>query len=185
MSAITPQERQKVNHQLKRLGFGGLQDRNLFAQIATIYRTHESFRGLLMSTAPDQRRIAYESLKPHLCFEAKPLDQYAREVHEKAEREQWDVIEKDNPHFPQPFKVSEVESEEYRLARAAEQAIESAAAQQAAKGALTLTCPRCTKEQAFVGETRVDASIRAREAGWALHSRVICPECAPLYHSIQ
>ena len=60
--------------------------------------------------------LAYAALTPHLCFAAKPLEVYERGIHEKAEREQWDVIHQDNPHFPQPFKVGEVESDEYRLA---------------------------------------------------------------------
>ena len=185
MPPISLEERQKVNHQLKKLGFGGIHDPNLFAQIATLYRTHDSFRGLLMSTMPDQRRIAYEAIKPHLCFVAKPLDVYEMEMKQKAEREQWDVIDPENKHFPKPFEVGEIESQEYKLARQAELAIEINEAQQAAKGFLTVTCPRCTKEQTFPGETRVDASILAKEAGWRLHPAILCPECAVLYHSMQ
>ena len=119
MATVKLEERTRINHELKKLGFGGIEDRNLFAQIATLYKTHESFRGLLMSTQPDQRRIAYEAIRPHLCFVAKPLDVYEREIHEKAEREQWDVIHEDNPHWPQPFKVSEIETDEYKLQKLA------------------------------------------------------------------
>ena len=60
MPPITQVQRSKVNHELKRLGFTGINDPNLFAQIGTLYTTHDSFRGLLMSTAQDQRHIAYE-----------------------------------------------------------------------------------------------------------------------------
>src|ERR1019366_7334622 len=112
MPPITQVQRSKVNHELKRLGFTGINDPNLFAQIGTLYTTHESFRGLLMSTAQDQRRIAYDAIKPHLCFVAKSLDTYEREIHEKAEREQWDVFDPNNPHFPRAFQVSDVKTEE-------------------------------------------------------------------------
>ena len=127
---VSLDERQRINHELKKLGFGGLKDPSLMQQIATLYTSHESFRGLLMSTQPKERRTAYEALRPHLSFMAKPLDVYEREIHEKAEREQWDVIHEDNPHFPQPFKVQEIETDEYKLARAAEEAIEQTAARE-------------------------------------------------------
>ena len=168
MPAITPLERRKVNHELKKLGFGGIDDRNLFAQIATLYETHEKFRGLLMSTAPDQRRIAYESLKPHLSFEPKSLQDYEVEVKQRAEREQWDVW--DGTAFPKPFKVPEI-----TLNERAEKAIERGSA----SGFLTLACPRCTFEEQFPGTTRADAAIKARKAGWTL-IEIQCPQCNAL-----
>jgi hypothetical protein len=183
MSGITLKERQKINHELKRVGFGGLDDPNTIQQIATLYRTHESFRGLLMSTAPDQRRIAYEALRSHLCFVVKPLDVYEREIHEKAEREQWDVIHKDNPHWPQPFKVSEIETDEYKLAKVASEAIEQAEHEKA-KGALHLTCTKCTVGGEFPAPTRKQATKAAHDAGWRWDERngtkrTYCPAHVP------
>ena len=179
MPVISLEQRQKINHELKTLGFGGVNDPNLFAQIGTLYRTHESFRGLLMSTAPKERRIAYESIKPHLCFVAKPLDQYEREIHEKAEREQWDVIDPDNPHFPQPFKVGEVESDEYKLQKLAAEAIEQSAHEK--HGGLELVCTKCTLSQIFRGARRKDAEKEARASGWrwAEHNGVMKTYCPP------
>ena len=176
-------ERTKINHELKKLGFGGIQDPNLFAQMATLYTTHDSFRGLLMSTRPDQRRIAYEALKQHLCFIAKPLDVYEREIHEKAEREQWDVIHKDNPHWPQPFKVGEIESEEYKLARLAEDAIQDEAHQKA-KGVCELVCTNCTIVGRFPAATKKAALKAAHEEGWRWDERngvteTYCPKHVP------
>lgn len=183
MPAISLEERGKINHKLKKLGFGGLDDPNTFAQIATLYRTHDAFRGLLMSTAPDQRRIAYEALKPHLCFRPKELGEYERETKERAEREQWDVY--DGTAYPKPFKVAEIESEEYKLAKTAEKFIAQAEAESAAKGHLTLECSKCTFVEKFPGTTRVDASIRARQAGWLLVPRAICPKCSQMYLKVQ
>ena len=183
MSAVTLDQRQKINHELKKLGFGGIADPTIFQQIATLYKTHESFRGLLMSTMPDQRRIAYEALRPHLSFTPKPLDVYEREIHEKAEREQWDVIYKDNPHWPQPFKVSEIETEEYKLARLAEQAIEDAEHEKA-KGMLEMVCKTCTVAEYFPAPKRKQAVKAAHDAGWRWDERngskrSFCPTHVP------
>jgi len=180
---ISLDERQRINHELKKLGFGGINDANLCAQIATLYKTHESFRGLLMNTMPDQRRIAYEALLPHLCFVAKPLDQYEREIREKAEREQWDVINRDNPHFPQPFKVGEVESDEYKLQKAAQEAIE-ANEHEKAGGVLELVCTKCTIVARFPAPKRPQAIKAARNAGWRWDERngtkrTYCPDHVP------
>lgn len=184
MAVISLEERAKINRELKRQGFGGIDDPNLFAQIGTLYKTHESFRGLLMSTAPKERRIAYESIKPHLCFVAKPLDVYEREIHEKAEREQWDVIHPDNPHFPQPFKVSEIETDEYKLQKVANEAIEQAEWERTAKGGLILICTKCTRETVFAAETSKLAHKKAHDAGWRWDERngtkrTYCPEHVP------
>jgi len=163
--SISLDQRQRINHELKKVGFGGIDDPNLFSQIATLYRTHDSFRGLLMSTRPDQRRIAYEAIAPKLSFIAKPLDVYEHEIHEKAEREQWDVIHKDNPHWPQPFKVGEVESDEYKLEKAAQEAIE-AQKHAEAKGVMEFVCTHCTVLGAFPAVTRKQARKDAQAAGW-------------------
>ena len=183
MPPITLTARTRINHELKRIGFGGIDDANLCAQIATLYTTHDSFRGLLMSTMPDQRRIAYEALRSHLSFAVKPLDVYEREIHEKAEREQWDVIHQDNPHFPQPFKVGEVESDEYRLARLASEAIE-ANEHEKAKGVLELVCTRCTLQGLFPAPKRKQALKAAHDAGWHWDERngtkrTYCPDHVP------
>jgi len=181
MSAVPLKERQRINHQLKKLGFGGLEDRNLYAQIATLYRNHDSFRGLLMSTAPDQRRIAYEALRPHLMFVAKPLDVYEREIHEKAEREQWDIW--NGTAYPDKFKVGEIESEEYKLSRLAAEAIEQSEHEKA-KGILSLVCTKCTVLRQFPAPNRKGAFKAAHDAGWRWDerngtNRTYCPEHVP------
>jgi len=181
MPAVTLKERQTINKKLKQMGFGGLEDRNLFSQIATLYRSHESFRGLLMSTAPDQRRIAYEALRPHLCFPAKPLDVYEREIKEKAEREQWDIW--NGTPYPEKFRVGEVESDEHKLARQAEEAIEQARHEKAG-GTLEMVCTRCTVAAAFPAPKRKEAVRKAWEAGWRWDERNgvkrhYCPEHVP------
>ena len=178
---ISLKERQKINHELKSAGFGGLDDPNLYAQIATLYQTHDAFRGLLMSTAPDQRRIAYEALRPHLMFTPKPLDVYERETKERAEREQWDVW--NGTAYPSPFKVGEVESEEYKLQKAAQEALDDAAHEQS-KGVLEMVCTKCTVFEQFPAIKRKEAVKRAHAAGWRWDEkngvkRTYCPKHVP------
>jgi hypothetical protein len=181
MLTISNKERQKINHQLKLLGFAGLEDPAIFQQIATLYQTHESFRGLLMSTAPNQRRIAYEALRPHLSFTAKPLDVYEREIKDKAEREQWDTW--NGTAYPDKFKVQNIETEEGRLARLAEEAIE-AQEHERNKGVLEMVCTRCTIVQYFPAAKRKEAVKKAHEAGWRWEERngikrQYCPDHVP------
>lgn len=181
MSRISLKERIDVNHQLKKLGFGGIHDPNLFSQIATLYSNHDSFRGLLMSTAPDQRRVAYESLKPHLSFTPKPLDAYEMEIKEKAEREQWDIW--DGTAYPKPFKVGEVESPEYRLDRVAQEVLAQNAHEKAG-GVLEYVCSKCTFASQFPAKTRKQAQAEAHSKGWRWAERngtmkCYCPTHVP------
>lgn len=175
-------ERTKINHELKKVGFGGLNDPNTIQQIATLYRTHNSFRGLLMSTKPAERNIAYNALRPHLCFTPKPLDVYEREIHEKAEREQWDTWNSAT-YMPEAFKVGEIETDQYKLEQAAQDAIE-ANAHEKAKGVASLICTRCTVEGRFPAQTKKLALKKAHEDGWRWEekngtTKTYCPEHVP------
>lgn len=174
-------ERQRINHELKKLGFGGIEDRNLFNQIACLYTTHDSFRGLLMSTAPDQRRIAYEALACRLSFTPKPLDVYEREAKDRAEREQWNLH--NGTPYSTPFKVGEVESHAYKLERLAEEAIQQNAHEKA-KGVLELVCTNCTIAGRFPADTRSHALKDAQSEGWRWAERngtkkTYCPAHVP------
>jgi hypothetical protein len=175
---VTLDERQKINHKLKRYGFGGLDDRNLFAQIATLYPSHDSFRGLLMSTRPAERRNAYEALRSHLAFVPKPLDVYEQEAKLRAEKEQWDVFDPNNPHFPKAFQPGEVESEEYRLDRLATEAIQQNLHEK--QGGLELVCNHCTLAKLFRAPTRKEAEKNAHDDGWRSDGRKsYCPTHVP------
>jgi len=134
-----------------------------------------------MSTAPDQRRIAYESLRPHLSFTPKPLDVYEREIKEKAEREQWDVW--NGTAYPDKFKVGEIESDQYRLERQAQEAIEQTR-HETAGGFLELVCTKCTVISRFPGARRKDATKTAHDTGWRWDERngtrrTYCPDHVP------
>lgn len=169
MPAVSLKEREKINRELKKVGFGGLEDPNIFAQIATLYKNHNSFRGLLMSTAPGQRRIAYEALRGHLCFVPKPLDVYEREIKEKAEREQWDTW--DGSAYPKHFKTP-------TLTELAEGAIKENVFE--AKGGLQAVCSHCLTAKTFRAVNRKAAEKDFHAEGWRTDGKKdFCPQHVP------
>ena len=170
MPSVSYEERKRVNHELRLLGFGGLQDPNLVPQIAFCIQGHDQFRGMLLSVKSEQRKLAYETLRPHLRFAAKPLDVYEAEGKRLAEQKQLPIW--DGSAYPKPFKPGEVESEEYKLRKAAEKAI--------AKGVLTIHCKRCLIIGEFPAERRNDALYDAYKAGWRWdEGEQYCPEHVP------
>ncbi|HEY1800081.1 MAG TPA: hypothetical protein VGG46_04020 [Terriglobales bacterium] len=169
MPLMKTKDRLKISHELKKMGFGGIEDVNLFAQIAVLYQNHNSFRGLLMSTAPDQRQIAYDALRPHLRFTPKPLDVYEREIKEKAEREQWDTF--DGSAYPKAFKTP-------TLTEMAENAIRENVFE--AKGGLEAVCAHCLTTKVFRGRNRKEAEKDFHSEGWRTDGcKDYCPQHIP------
>lgn len=190
-------ERNKVDRELKRLGFGGLDDPTLFDQIAYVLSCkgpelgHRKFRSMLLSVEPAQRQIAYQSIAPKLSFKARPLEDYEREGAEVADQLKLPTYD------PKTLMIEEwrpqvIETVEYRQKRsalelAAEQAIVRDLRETGAQLQLTLTCEVCTHE----GQWRVkrkDKGLKiARNDGWlikdyspvedGLAKQTLCPAC--------
>lgn len=172
MPAPSLGERIRVNNQLKKLGFGGVDDPTLMAQFAYFIRTHEQFRGILMAVTPEQRAIAYQQLAPKLHFKAKPLEAYEREVKEKAEREQWDIW--DGSAYPKPFKKAEIGRNPLEVR--AEQAI--IANDTKKRGLLTLECRKCLCEQTVFADSKRDGHETLAALGWQIEGdKALCPNC--------
>lgn len=155
---------------LGRAGLATLDDpAGMCQQLGFLVEGHDHFRQLLNRCDPEHRRDMYEALKPHLRFEAKPLDVYISELGQIAEREQLPTIGPDG--LFQPFHVAEIRTD---LERAVDQAI--------AKWTLTVVCRKCTREAEFYGARKADCVQAARDAGWVLQiigdtKFEICPEC--------
>lgn len=164
-------ERSKVDQELRKLGFGGLDDPNIVSQIAFCIRDHNQFRSQLFSVDPDKRRLAYEQLRPHLRFAAKPLDVYEAEMKLMAEQHQlptWDASA-----YPKPFKVPEIGLDEL-----AQEAIRQNAHER--DGGLIVTCAKCTRQDTFRGKLRKEAEKSAHTAGWRSDGQKSwCPRHAP------
>jgi hypothetical protein len=112
----------------------------------------------------------YDSLKPHLRFEARDLESYIIDGKQMAENEQLPTLGEDGQLHP--FQPYEVQSE----------GVDTAVGAALAKYHLTLVCRKCTREETFDGWRRADAVQAAREAGWAYNEldskgSEICPQC--------
>lgn len=168
-----------INKQLQKLGFGTLKDPNLFAQMAMVIRDHTHFRRLLMAVEPGQRHTAYEALASKLRFTAKPLEDYEIESRTLAEQNQL-------PHYDPKtlavtaFKPQVIETEEYRLSKVAEEAIDRDLREAEATQECTLVCAGCTREQKFRVKKRSAMPKVARQYGWMFPSRdkALCMACS-------
>jgi hypothetical protein len=144
--------------------------------LAPTIKDHRQFESKLASAPPELRRIIYETCRPYLSFEAKPLDWYIMKSCQRAEQEQLPLT--DGGSVVRDFQPAQDAS---TIRRANE-----VLAQTIAKRTLTLTCGNCLLEHQFYaldGETPNATIRRARECGWVYDYkadpvRELCPECA-------
>lgn len=166
-------ERKKIDHELRKLGFGGLDDPNVVQQIAFLIKNHEQFRNQLFSVAPDQRRNAYHSLRPHLRFPAKPLDVYEAEMKELADRMQLPTL-REGEVYTTPYRAAEI-----NLDKLATEAIQQNK-HEVGGGSLQITCSKCRETGTFRAKLRKDAEKESHQAGWRSDGRKdYCPKCVP------
>jgi hypothetical protein len=161
----TAKKRKTINHYLGHRGLATLDDPGaMIQQLGFLIEGHEEFRRLLNKCAQDERRNMYESLRPHLSFEPKPLDVYIAELALDAEIRQLPVMGPDG--MLHEFKVQD---------------IKTAVAEEIGKHHLTVTCRKCTKQASFSGLRKADAIQALRDAGWIYDSfqggQEICPDC--------
>ena len=141
---------------------------------ARTVRNHEHFSELIIKAEPELRHQFYDAMRPHLRFQAKPLDGYVTIAQTRAESEQLPTI-------------IDGKIEEFTPARDAStiQKAEESLSASLAKRTLTLNCSRCTRQQSFsaIGDESPNAVIlRARRIGWVYDFKSeipqeICPEC--------
>ena len=171
----TAQEASAINRMLQSHGLGRLEDgAGLLSQLGFLVQDHEHLRSLLVRCEPENRSAMYDSLKPYLRFTAKPLDVYIAESADRAARQDLPTIdEAGNINFS-PTPTYELDTD----VAAAQVAVNESFA----KHVLTVTCRSCTKEESFTGDTKYDAILNARLAGWVYYEidgqpREICPDC--------
>jgi hypothetical protein len=185
--------RKKVNHQLKKLGFGGLDDPEIVHQLAFCIRDHDHLKQLLFAAVPvEQRTLAYETLRPHLNFTPRSLSQYQIEIEQQMEREQTPVQLRDGSIVDFKNFHGEKPSIEVMAEEAINQAGRRALADgnyprvtlrpAPAEGILTLTCAKCTGEEEFRSLDRIVAAAEAVKKGWVFTMQnekeiSICPKC--------
>ncbi|HEX3941592.1 MAG TPA: hypothetical protein VHX11_08940 [Acidobacteriaceae bacterium] len=156
--------RQKqVNHEMKKLGFGGLDDPQIIQQMAFCIQDHEHFRKVLLSVSTgEQRKVCYDVMRPHLRFEAKPLDWYIMRGKQEAEELQLPIQNADGTFTP--FK--DYHPRQSPLEAQAEKALKESGIRDQAKGALQLVCSKCTREGIYYALDAIAAYAAAQRHGW-------------------
>ncbi len=108
----TSSQRNKVNRELQRLGFGNLKDPRLHLQFAAVIRDHAHFRGILMHIPEGlDRKQWYEALAPNVRFKAKPLADYEMESKQLAEQNQLPTYD------PKTLEAKEFKPQEFKTQR--------------------------------------------------------------------
>jgi hypothetical protein len=171
----TAEEKSAINRMLQSHGLGRLEDGSgLMSQLGYMVMDHEHLRSLLIRCEPENRSAMYDSLKPYLRFTPKTLDTYIAESAERAANQDLPTIDgAGNINFS-PALTPELDPD----VAAAQDAVNGAFA----KHVLTVTCRSCTKQESFTGDTKYDAIVNARLAGWVYYEidgqpREICPDC--------
>ena len=145
-------------------------------------RNHEHFSRLLTEMEPSLRQEMYESMRPHLKFEAWPFDKYISHAKEAAEREQLPILSATGKLLP--FRPAQDASS---LHRHAQEILD----RETAARTLYLHCAKCTAEAIYYGtegQTKADVVIKARRDGWVydphgssdatgFNPTEICPAC--------
>lgn len=157
-------ERSKVDRELRRLGFGGLDDPNLITSIAFFIKNHEQFRGQLFAVKPEERRHAYETLRPHLRFVPKPLDVYEAEMKTLAEQNQLPTYD------PKTGELIPYQASHINIDLMASEAVKQKKHEDAG-GTLELVCAKCTRFEHFQAKYRKDAEAAANRGGWRSDGR--------------
>lgn len=145
------------------------------AALAGTIRDHRHLETLLTGIDAEERQMVYDSLRPHLKFTPKPLDSYIASAGQRAEREQWPIL--DAAGNLREFRPAQDSS-------SIEKQTEKLLAAEIAKRTLTMTCSRCLRQEAFyqVGsETNVDVVLKARRTGWVYDPITVkesCPKCS-------
>ena len=155
---MQPDERRKLENQLIVMGLNKLSDPELVPQMAKLILNDEFFLGMINECDQEKRYEMYHAIRPHLCFEPKPLEWYESRLKERADAiASW--------HDP-----VEVGGTKYHKATAAD----------ATGVVIDLKCQNCPKKARYYGKTHVDAVIQARQDGWVrdlIVNKEVCPKC--------
>ncbi len=167
--------RRTINNFLGNRGLATLEDpQGLCAHLGFLVEDDKHFKTMLNKCEPQHRREMYEALRPHLSFEARPLDVYIAELGMEAEIQQLPTVDNDGKFHA--YRIPEIRSVVQDVVEAA-----------ISKKHLTVTCKKCTKVETFHGGTRGDVIHKLRMAGWtwgvdpnsatADEGFEICPDC--------
>ncbi len=162
-------DRTLLNRYLGLHGLATLDDpASLIPQLGFLVEGHDHFRRILIKCVPDERRSMYEALRPHLGFEAKPLDVYIAEAGAEAEAQQLPTVDAEGNFVA--YHTATIRT------------IERLVDETLSAHHLSVTCRKCTKAATFHGHSKRDALDKLRSAGWTWdemngNGLEICPDC--------
>ncbi len=191
-----------MNRLLRNAGLPPLEaGTGLLECLGRLVEDHEHFRSLVIRCEPEERAAMYDSMKPYVRFRLHPLEWYIARSKEMADAEGLPTLEADGSiKWPGPdpsqadIAASQASTSDLFAiqkdgnvdlvaagndANVAQNAVNAAFA----KEVLTLVCRGCTRQEQFLGDTKDDAVINARLAGWVTFAREdgsrcdICPDC--------
>jgi hypothetical protein len=158
---VGPLRDNAINRVLKAWGLGSIDEPGTLAQMAYLVDGHQHFMTLLRACEPRFRRDMYESMRPHLRFTPKALEDYVVTAKEDAAARELPVL--DTAGNLRPYTMPSVS-----LTDPVE--IE-----------LWVQCYRCQREAWFYGYREADAIHAMRTfGGWAFDEiglNHMCPEC--------
>ena len=173
---------------LRSHGLGKLDEPGMLPALGFLVQDHEHFRSLLARCEPEKRQDAYNCLAANTRFPAKPLDVYMAETAERAERMKLPTLQPDGTFKFDPPATPEFGDTSADIAKAVAKVRDIQGAQFGVDGAfakhhLVCTCRSCTKQEAFIGDTKDDCVWNAIQAGWVHYFNAngkavdICPNC--------
>jgi hypothetical protein len=100
-------EKRRINRELQAQGLPSLEARDgLMEALGRRVKDHGHFRLMLTKCEPRERGHMYEALRPHLPFEAKPLDVYIGEAALVADQKQLPRVNPDGTFSAyRPFEI--------------------------------------------------------------------------------
>lgn len=155
------------------MGLAGLTDPNLILQLANMVSEwpgdkHEYLTDLLITCEPENRYEMYNAIAPKLRFKALSFPQYESQIALRAGEMVSQGRVKVEGEEPKPIEVG------FRK-------LEIVAREEATEVMATVSCHFCPRIERFLGETAVEAIVKARRAGW-MRDKVLnketCPDCA-------
>lgn len=151
-------ERRKLETDLIRSGFKGINDPELLPELAKLIPNHEVLRALLNECTRMERNTMLQSIAPHLSFEAHSVDWY-----EARTAEQFTQYE-----------------ESRRRIIVGDKEFEKTCKELATHAVITLKCSKCPAVKNYAGESPLGAVIFARQDGWVREratNKEVCPKC--------
>lgn len=158
-------KQREIKQAAQKLGFSDPNSQDFLQQAGACVRDHDHFRKILLSCEPEQRKICYDAMRPHIFrFKPWPMDRYIIKGQQEAEELQLPVFGKDG----KLVAYKDYHGEKPSLDVMAQDAIADAERERNAKGAVTLICDKCTREGRFPAEDYLRGLALAKEKGWIL-----------------